>query len=178
MIYRPLLKSFSKPDTLGIHRFHPSVLFWLICREGNQIQFGLWWTSVAAHLRWQYRHTCARGRTLAANVEEGYERKTKTHFYHYVNENIRTFILSGDWVPGVFDSLIAIGSHHIGITGNIATCFWHAQLPSIRHHVVLRKAGAPVSWRRRWRLLDRGSISASGAMSLASLAWANVCKEK
>lgn len=49
---------------------------------------------------------------------------------------------------------------------------------ALRHRVALRQAGAPVSWRRRWRLLDRGSISASGAMSLASPAWANVCREK
>ncbi|MEQ2167684.1 hypothetical protein GOODEAATRI_006612 [Goodea atripinnis] len=48
----------------------------------------------------------------------------------------------------------------------------------LRHHVTLRKASAPVSWRRRWRLLDPGSISASGAMSLASPVWANNCREK
>lgn len=37
---------------------------------------------------------------------------------------------------------------------------------------------APVSWRRRWRLLDQGSISASGAMSPASHAWGSACKER
>lgn len=56
---------------------------------------------------------------------------------------------------------------------------WHAHVASLYAVASLsRKAGAPVSWRRRWRLLDRGSILASGAMSLASPAWANVCKEK
>lgn len=67
---------------------------------------------------------------------------------------------------------------HTRINCNIEAYSGHARVSSIRHRVILRKAGAPVSWRRRWRLLDRGSISASGAMSLASHAWANVCKEK
>lgn len=44
--------------------------------------------------------------------------------------------------------------------------------------VYVRRLTAPVSWRRRWRLLVQGSISASGAMSPASPAWGSACKER
>lgn len=50
--------------------------------------------------------------------------------------------------------------------------------PCWRGCACLREATAPVSWRRRWRLLDQGSISASGAKSPASPAWGSACKER
>lgn len=50
--------------------------------------------------------------------------------------------------------------------------------PCWRGCACLREATAPVSWRRRWRLLDQGSISTSGAMSPASPAWGSACKER
>lgn len=59
----------------------------------------------------------------------------------------------------------------------------HAQFhwAESRRHVVTCfyvKLALRFPWRRRWRLLDRGSILALGAMSHASPVWASACKEK